>query len=475
MKRLLAILISILLIFSLCSCLNGNETLQNQNDIPTVNNQINENPSTDKGGEKQPENESNDDKPSNENKGGSGNQDPKPSPDNNNNSNNNNNQNSNQNNNNNVIEIPNVNNIITEHKALSKENYYQRSFLNASEKALYDELCLAAEKCQSVVDVKKYKFNESTLKKVYSAFCADCPQYFYISKHSIFIVDSATKLVNEFIIQYTDGQTIDDFDSNNNPTTVADREKIKNQITEFGNKISAILSHIPSNISELERERKIYDYIVKTVVYDREAESNLGLAPDYSTSFSAYGAACKGKAVCEGYVKLFQFLCYNSGINVTPVESDSSMQHMWAATLIDDNWYMCDITWDDADNLLGCLYRYFNVTKDFISQDHSFGNDLKIPECNSLSASFYNNFAIVPNGDNLPDGYKNLVYNALLNGDEYIYVYRVTGSNNLGDFINKNIYKEDGEFYKYLDSFGYSLGEEYYHTETYYFIPIIKK
>lgn len=476
MKKLLAVLISVLLIFSLCGCLGNNDTPQSE--VPVISGPTSETPTPDNDNKNETQNEQKAEQPSPEKQNGSQNG----TPDNEKNDDTppkQQNQNTNLNDKESPeaeIIIPDVNDIVTDHKPLSKESYYQRSFLSNTEKSLYDEFCLAAEKCQSTINVKKYNFKESVVKKIYSAFCADCPQYFYISKRSTFVVDSETKCVTEFVIHYTDGQTIDDFDDDGNPTVTADREKIKNQITEFSNKISAILSFIPSDISELERERKIYDYIAKTVIYDHEAENNSRRNSDeLSYSFSAYGAACKGKAVCEGYVKLFQFLCYNSGINVTSVESDNDMQHMWAAAKIDDNWYMCDITWDDADNHLGCLYYYFNVTTDFIKKDHSFGNNLKIPNCDSLSASFYNNFAIVPNGNILPADYKNLIYSALTNGEEYLYVYRGTNSENLEEFINNNFYDAQCDAYKYLNKLGYTLGSSYYHTDTYYFLPLIKK
>ena len=476
MKKLLAVLISILLIFSLCACQGKNETPLHE-DIPTVNSGTIEGPTSDKDEKSESQEEPKNEKPDSE-KPKDSNEEPTNPPENDNEPPKTQNQNSNLNDKDTPeeeIKIPNVNDIVSNHSAISKESYYQRSFLNVSEKSLYDKFCSAAEKCLSTIDIKKYNMNEDAVKKVYSAFCADCPQYFYVSKRSTFVVDSVTKCVNEFVIHYTDGEVIDDFDEDGNPIVIADREKIKNQITEFSNKISAILSYIPSNISELERERKIYDYIAETVIYDHQAENTSHRSSGLSPSFTAYGAACKGKAVCEGYVKLFQLLCYNTGINVTPVESDSDMQHMWVAVNIDDNWYMCDITWDDADNHLGCLYYYFNVTKDFISLDHSFSNALKTPNCNSLSASFYNNFAIVPNGNTLPTDYKTLIYDSVKNGEEYLYVYRGIDSKSLEAFINNNIYNEQCEAYKYLDSLGYTLGDSYYHTDAYYFLPLIKK
>ncbi len=466
MQKLLSVLLCVLLIFSLCSCIDSkNPTPPSTNGLPVdsplddgekpngsgKNNEGN----TDGGGSKTP----NPQTPQN-NQGGSNtppNSQPQtPSspttPE---------------------TQIPVINEIVYNHTALTKTQYYQYSFLSDTEKSVYNELYSAAEKCQNIVNLTKYKLSEEAVKKVYAAFIADCPQYFYISKYCTYIItslnNSSDEIVTEFILQYTDGAVTDTFDNKNTAITLADRQKINTQIIEFANKINAILSHIPANISELERERMIYEYITDTVIYDSVAEETVKTNPNFeSPSFSAYGAACKGTAVCEGYVRFFQYLCYNSGINVTPVESGKDMQHMWAAVKIDNNWYMADITWDDTDSEFICTYKYFNVTTLQMSADHSFGNELKIPLCNSDKASFHNNFALIPENNNPPKNYKEIIKKS----DKYIYIYRGKNSADLEDFINDEIY--GGEIGEFVESLGYTLGEQYYHNSKYYYIPIIK-
>ncbi len=367
------------------------------------------------------------------------------------------------------LEISDITINVINHTALAKEQYYQYSFLSDTEKEVYAEFCEAAEKCRNFLDLKKHNLSKTQIKKVYDAFIADNPQYFYISKYCIYVIDSLNETVTDFILQYTDGTVIDTFDDNNNPIKLADRQKINNQIVEFSEKISAILSNIPSNVSELEREKTIYEYIADTVIYDTVAENAIKNNPDYiSFSITAYGAACKGAAVCEGYVKLFQYLCYNTGINVTPVESDANMQHMWAAVKIDNNWYMTDVTWDDTDDELICTYKYFNVTMLTLSHDHSINTDLKVPLCNSDKASFYNNYALTVKDNNYPTNYKDIIKNS----DKYIYIYRGEDSLDLKDFISEKIY--EGEIFEYIKSLNWSLDQKYYHTSAYYYIPLIK-
>lgn len=458
MQKLIAFLLSVLLIFSLCSCKTDISATPEPENLPTNNTIIEkenskdnnktedkkETPSDVEKEKEEPKNEGQIIEPEAEP------QTPLSPPQ-------------------TEPEISDITINVINHTALSKEQYYQYTHLSDIEKEVYNEFCIAAEKCKNFLDLKKYNLNKNQVKRIYDAFLADNPQYFYVSKYCVYIIDSINEKVTEFILQYTDGTVIDTFDDKNNPIKLADRQKINSQIVNFTEKISAILSNIPSNVTELEREKAIYEYIADTVIYDSVAEDSIKNNPDYiSFSITAYGAACKGAAVCEGYVKLLQYLCYNTGINATPVESGPRMQHMWAAVKIDNNWYMTDITWDDTDDELICTYKYFNVTTLMLSFDHSFNTDLKVPLCNSDKASFYNNYALTITDNNYPQNYEDIIKNS----DKYIYIYRGENSDDLKDFINKKVY--EGEVFEYIKSLNWSLDEKYYHTSTYYYIPIIK-
>ncbi len=435
MKRAVAIFLSILLIFSLASCKCETKEAVNTNTDKEGVITPSKKPETPVENNKSPEKSPQNEEPKKE--------EPKK-------------------------EEPNSNGSIP----LKREDYYQYSALNANEKALYNRFVLAVENFENLIDTTEFSLTEDAVKKVHAAFTADNPQYFYIAKSCYYVVNSKDNFITEFVFCYFDGTNTDTFDIDGNAQNVADRNLIKSQIESFNKKIDAILSVIPVDSSPLQKEKTIYEYIIDTVTYDKKtAQAYQNNENAFSDSFTSYGALLKGNAVCEGYVKLFQWLCYKMGINVTPVESGGNMAHMWAAVNLDGNWYMADPTWDDADNRLVCFYKYFNVTKEFIGRDHSFSaSKLAVPDCTDNKATFYNNYALrVENGKFLKN-YKDIIDLAVSNSAKYIYIYRGSSPSDYKELIDKEIYS--GEIGEYITSKNIKLAKEYYHTDNYYFIPI---
>ncbi len=367
--------------------------------------------------------------------------------------------------------------IASKHTPLSKNEYYQYSFLNATEKEVYNKLYTAAQKGICNIDLEDYALSKDTIQKIHNAFTADNPQFFYLSKYYSYTISSKDGRVLEFTLYYSDGTTEDNYDDDDNMIASADRTKINAQIAAFNKKISEILSAIPSNISDLEKEKKIYDYILDNVVYDSKTAEAVKQGYELVThSFDAYGAACESSAVCEGYTKLFQYLCYRVGINATQIHGILGANHMWNAVLIDGKWYMADATWDDSGTDRLHYYKFFNVTTDEIEADHTIDyGKLSVPKCNSTDAAFYNNFGLAPpNTTDLPQNFKTIVDHVMLNGDKYLCIYRGVNSEDLSQFIDLQIYSPRSEFRAYIAEQGYglTLGEQYLYTNRYYYIPI---
>ena len=261
------------------------------------------------------------------------------------------------------IETPDIEEEVkveTKHSAIQLNNYYQYSSLSSSEKEVYNTLVNSIKNTTNVVNVqdKNISYNKglSLLQKV----LADNPQYFWVSKSTSILYNPQNNIVSSYILYYTDGKTTDTIDSDFNLTSTANRETINNQIIQLNSKIEEITNTIPVDATDIEKERLIHDYIVNTITYDVSIASRVFEYGDtLPHAFDIYGAAIEGKAVCEGYAKLFQYLCYCTGINSTQILGTSEgSNHMWNAVKLDDEWYQIDVTWDDTNSATVPFYGF---------------------------------------------------------------------------------------------------------------------
>lgn len=151
-------------------------------------------------------------------------------------------------------------------------------------------------------------------------------------------------------------------------------------------KIKSYLSSLDLNsYSDYELLTEFHDYVLNSCDYnfgDMEHEHN----------YSAYGALCEGKAVCQGYALAFYRLCKEVGLDARIVTSDPDEGcHAWNLVWAGDAYYYVDCTWDDTDDLPD-KYSYFLV--DYITlqkDDSNFEHKLFADIYNN--DYFYNNYA----------------------------------------------------------------------------------
>ena len=348
--------------------------------------------------------------------------------------------------------------IETHHTSLAPSKYYQFSTLSEKEKNIYSVIANSVSKSLNVADISDFRVKYETAYTILQRFIADNPQYFYISRSYIITSDADTGNVLAIILSYTDGTVADTFDNNLNLIKSADRKVISEQIEKFSKKIEEILGTIPSNFTELEKEKLIHDYIQKSVTYDYVAASTA--YPNSSSlphAYDIYGAAVNGKAVCEGYSKLFQYLCYCTGINATQITGTADGgAHMWNAVNIDGEWYQTDVTWDDGSDYLS--YSYFNLTTSQISADHKAETKYtSVPDCTATENSAINTFIVhVSNMSNQPDNYKSAIDMAVKLKDKRIYVYFDNPQTNNG-IIDLNYYMAYIQRYFFNNSTGVGI------------------
>lgn len=365
------------------------------------------------------------------------------------------------------------------HEFVKEQFYYQYSQLNDMEKPIYDKLNRAVKHFETSVDLSSYKCSGDMIEKIYAALMADYPQYFYLTKNCSYSYDSKNQCVKQLLLMYTDGTTTDQYDDYGKRTITANRDVIANKINAFEAKISEFISSIPSDSSALKKEKLIYEFIQSHVSYDMKAaalvDNPTGIQVPHA--YDVYGAMCEKNAVCEGYAKLFQYLCYCAGLNSTVVFGTSSGQpHMWNCVEIDNEWYMLDVTWDDSGKENLYCYSYFNLTRSKMSQNHVVdASTLHVPNCVSDTHAFYNQYALyVSDVSSAPLNYQQVLDALVENGDRQLCLYRGNQTGSMQEYIGKQILRNSSEVQQYIASKGYAIELEHSYIEAgeYCYIPL---
>lgn len=359
--------------------------------------------------------------------------------------------------------------------AVKRNDYYRYSGLGEKDKALYDDIYDAVISGVSVLDVSKHKIKGDDVEKIYHIFMADNPSLFYISRTCKYVYSNDDGIVSEILLMYSDGEITDEFDSNCKLIKTADREVIADKISELEKCVNSILEDIPENTSEIDKEKLIHDYIVDNTKYNNSDVSRYENSDTVPHIFDAYGALCETEAVCEGYAKAFQLLCYEAGINCIQAEGvGNSSQHMWNAVLLDD-WYYVDVTWnDDVDGDLP-YYAYFNIPDEVFFEDHILDTTyLSVPKCEGEKYSYYNYYcAKVTTDDMPPENYKRLADS--INDGKLDYAVIYSPFVTLTDvYLREHFLDENSVFMNYVNAKGYgiSLMWEYHMVGDYYYIPV---
>ncbi|MDR1560097.1 MAG: hypothetical protein LBS84_10460 [Clostridiales bacterium] len=142
---------------------------------------------------------------------------------------------------------------------------------------------------------------------------------------------------------------------------------------EIYQRVNQIVSeYVTPDMSEYEKELVLHDYLVLNTVYDTSQPDEIPW-----DSHTPYGALIKGLAVCNGYSDSFKLLMDAAGIECEIVYGEAGadgeiVKHAWNRVKIDGDYYLVDVTWDDAfpDMPEVVIYDYFNLTDEMMSVDH---------------------------------------------------------------------------------------------------------
>ena len=116
-----------------------------------------------------------------------------------------------------------------------------------------------------------------------------------------------------------------------------------------------------NGLSEAKKITKIHDYICNHVDYAYNSTEE--------QIYTAYGALCTGKAVCQGYAVLFYRLCKEAGLSVRIISgTGNGGAHAWNIVRIGSKYYNVDCTWDGQNT---ATYNDFLLKSEADFSDHT--------------------------------------------------------------------------------------------------------
>ena len=126
--------------------------------------------------------------------------------------------------------------------------------------------------------------------------------------------------------------------------------------------VAAAMAKLQLNgLSEAKKITKIHDYICNRVDYEYNSKEE--------QIYTAYGALCTGKAVCQGYAVLFYRLCKEAGLSVRIISgTGNGGPHAWNIVRIGSKYYNVDCTWDGQD---AATYNEFLLKSEADFRDHT--------------------------------------------------------------------------------------------------------
>ncbi len=302
---------------------------------------------------------------------------------------------------------------------LASSSYYGLSKLKSMTNGAalveaYEKIAEAVQNCQTTIALDE-KLTATEIRTAFYHYLADYPQHFWCDGSFRYAVSGRSNKVTQVKLQYTmEGDTL-----------------LQAQ-TKFKKAVVDLLKIAATGKDEYERELLLHDALAKRITYQEGEDAH-----------NAYGALVKGKAVCEGYARAFQYLLYQSGIQCLIAEGSSinprtglSEGHAWNVVHIDGRYYHVDLTWDDTNDAnTPVVYAYFNLTTAQINENHTISSETSytLPRCEATANNFH-----VKNGTRLTDYTIDGVARILKKTTGDTHIYCVNGSQTFIDWFNNN-------------------------------------
>ena len=251
-------------------------------------------------------------------------------------------------------------------------NCYYYSMLNESEKAVYEEIYSVIENFGK--DVKLSTTDPDLIEKIFKCVLNDHPQFYYVEGYTYTTYTKGTE-VTKLEITGTYSKTKEEC------------EVINAQIEMY---VKNCFAKMPVGISDYEKVKYIYDYILDGTEYNLLAKDNQNICSVF----------LNGESVCMGYAKAMQYLLLKQNILCTIVNGTASQgeEHAWNLLMLDGQYYHLDATWGDdsytvSNNSASQIgmknYSFFCVTTEEISKTHQIKNIVELTVCIEWENNYY--------------------------------------------------------------------------------------
>lgn len=120
------------------------------------------------------------------------------------------------------------------------------------------------------------------------------------------------------------------------------------------NTVAEIAALVDDSWSDLEKVLFVHDHLALNYDYDTTY-----------TNYDAYSFFRDKRGVCQAYMRAFNAIMAELGVESSYVESES-LDHVWNIVKINGKWYHMDVTWDDplSTSVTNVDHMYFIISTD---------------------------------------------------------------------------------------------------------------
>ena len=241
------------------------------------------------------------------------------------------------------------------------------------QKNIYNQLYKTVETLSESTAISLKSVTQDEISIIFRALRYDHPEIYWIQAYKYIIDEESSQLYFY-------------------PTYLINAEEKSLYDEQLSAWTERALSTVNSEMTQYEKEKAIYDFIVDNTEYSLNSDLNQSLI-----------SVVKGKSVCLGYTKAMKHICDKINMSCVIIEGTSKdgIAHSWNKVQINDDWYNVDATNSNTAQMFSDSYDMFNITDELISIQYTetqIGGEstsgessieFEYPIANSIEADYY--------------------------------------------------------------------------------------